>query len=58
MDWLVQAKVSRAIKADGRGTVARKCMLTQCIYYAYIVCKIQKRVIKQRMRTERKIKMD
>ena len=33
MDWSVQAKVSRAIKADGRATVARKCMLTQCADY-------------------------
>ena len=36
MDWSVKAKVSRAIKADGRATVARKCMLTQCADYDYI----------------------
>ena len=36
IDWSVQAKVSRAIKADGLVTVARKCMLTQCANYDYV----------------------
>ena len=36
MYWSVQAKVIRAIKADGRATVARKCMLTQCADYDYV----------------------
>ena len=36
MDWSAQAKVSRAIKADGLATVARKCMLIQCADYDYV----------------------
>ena len=36
MVWSVQTKVSRAIKADGRTTVARKCMLTQCADYDHV----------------------
>ena len=36
MDWSVQAKVSRAIKADGLASIARKCMLNQCADYDYV----------------------
>ena len=36
--WIgqLQAKVSRAIKADGLATIARKCMLNQCAVYDYV----------------------